>query len=130
MKSESRFWRSLKDKIPGHSMRVENGCLPGVPDVNICHCGKEVWVELKDTDSYPARAETRVFGPEGLRPEQILWINQRFKHGGNVYIVAKVAKDIYCISGEYANDFNNFNRKELVEKSLDYREILGMVLGS
>lgn len=126
MKSESRFWRSLKAKIPGHFMRVENGCMPGTPDVNLCINGREFWVELKDVDQFPKRPTTPVFGRGGLRPDQVLWMKQRIKAGGLVYIIGKVANETYCISGVYAENFNNFTRSELEERDLNYRKVLGL----
>lgn len=108
-------------------MRVENGCMPGTPDVNICLDGREFWVELKDVDQFPKRETTSVFGKEGLRPDQVLWITQRTRAGGEVYIIGKVDREIYCIPGEYAEVFNSLTRAGLEERNLDFRKILGLV---
>jgi penicillin-binding protein-related factor A (putative recombinase) len=107
-------------------MRVENGCMPGTPDLNICHQGNEFWVELKQSETYPKRETTRVFGDSGLRPDQILWINQRTKQGGKVYIIAKVEKDVYCLEGKHASQFNEMTKGQLQELTLDYRSILSI----
>lgn len=126
--AESAFWRTLKKKVPGHVMRVENPCMPGTPDVNICQeGGRDFWVEVKDVDDWPKRPSTRVFGNEGLRPDQVLWIRARVKVGGEVYILAKVADIILCLPGSEAEGFNEFNRAELEARNLDYRKVLGLV---
>ncbi len=125
--AESRFWKSLKKRIPGHVMRVENSCMPGTPDVNICQSGRDFWVELKDKDSFPKRPTTRVFGDEGLRPDQILWIKTRVRAGGEVYILGKVEDAIFCLHGQEAERFNDFTREELEARNLDYKAILRLV---
>lgn len=125
--AESSFWRSLRKKIPGHVMRVENSCMPGTPDLNVCQDGRDFWVELKDVDKFPARPTTRVFGDEGLRPEQVLWIIQRTRAGGEVYIVGKVDNEIFCLHGREAENFNRYTRSELEARNLDYKVVLGVV---
>lgn len=124
--AESAFWRSLRKKLRGHACRVENGCVPGMPDVNLCIDGREFWVELKDVDSLPKRATTPVFGKSGLRPDQVLWINQRVRASGEVYILGKAGDEIYCIPGLHAEAFNSFTRAELEERDLNYRKVLGL----
>jgi hypothetical protein len=107
-------------------MRVENGSMPGTPDVNICQDGREFWVELKDVDDFPKRDTTPVFGREGLRPDQILWITQRVRAQGEVYILGRVKNETFCIPGVYAEIFNSLTRSGLEERNLDYRKILGL----
>lgn len=109
-------------------MRVENSCMPGTPDLNVCQeGGREFWVELKDVDDFPARPTTRVFGDEGLRPEQILWIRSQVRVGGEVYILGKVKDEIFCLPGTEAENFNRYTRSELEARNLDYKAVLGVV---
>ena len=89
--------------------------------------GRDFWVELKDVDKFPARPTTRVFGDEGLRPEQVLWIIQRTRAGGEVYIVGKVDNEIFCLHGREAENFNRYTRSELEARNLDYKVVLGVV---
>ena len=47
---ESDFWRQVRAKLANdltHVCRVENDAGTGIFDVNACHHGKEVWIELK-----------------------------------------------------------------------------------
>ena len=90
MPKESLLWKQLRDNLPKvHWQRIETGITgAGVPDVNGCLDGKEVWVELK-----------RVKGRQiGLRPMQIAWLATRTKYGGRCYVLAKKDKTIKLYS--------------------------------
>jgi Holliday junction resolvase len=92
MPKESLLWKQLRDNLPKvHWQRIETGLTgAGVPDVNGCLDGKEVWVELK-----------RVKGRQiGLRPMQIAWLATRTKYGGRCYVLAKKDKTIKLYSVE------------------------------
>jgi hypothetical protein len=77
---ESQFWALVKGKLPGHVERVENALTRGTPDVNMCHMGIEVWLELKVLDTK---------GSCELRPEQYLWHRKRQEVGGKVFVLAR-----------------------------------------
>lgn len=77
---ESQFWALVKGKLPGHVERVENALTRGTPDVNMCHEGSELWLELKVLDAK---------GHCELRPEQILWHRKRQESGGRVFVLAR-----------------------------------------
>lgn len=82
---ESQFWALVKGKLPGHVERVENALTRGTPDVNMCHVGIEVWLELKVLDNK---------GVCELRPEQYLWHRKRQEAGGKVFVLARNEKVI------------------------------------
>ena len=58
-------------------MRIESYTEQGIPDVNACYNGKELWLELKCNTAKNL----------GLSKYQIVWIMRRVKHGGSVWIV-------------------------------------------
>ena len=62
----------------GHCQRVENTAGNGVPDINICEMGMEVWVEAKMV----------IPGGVILRKEQNGWGHRRAAAGGTVVVVA------------------------------------------
>ena len=64
--------------------RIESMTENGIPDINICKCGIDVWVEAK------------VRYPKGvlLRKEQYAWAVRRSECGGS----------IYCLAWDIAND--------------------------
>lgn len=82
MRPETAFWSFLRERITvGHVIRIENGISSGLPDVNWCVYGHEVWIELKITKEN---------GWEVLiRKQQRIWGLARSQTGhGNVFIVA------------------------------------------
>lgn len=92
MTPEQKFWQLLKPHVPGHVNRIENSTSNGIPDVNYCYKGQEVWLELK--------AGSKV------RDTQKIWHQQRVIQGGRVLLVSR--KDSYIsiqqatkILGEY-----------------------------
>ena len=69
-----------------HWQPIETGSTgSGVPDLNGCWDGVEVWLELK-----AVRAGIKV---KSLTAFQIGWIWKRVKRGGNVWIAVRVHKE-------------------------------------
>jgi hypothetical protein len=62
-------WQSIESSATGQ----------GIPDLNGCCQGQDVWLELK----YTEHLKTKNIG---LKPPQIAWIYKRAKAGGNVWI--------------------------------------------
>jgi len=62
-------WQSLESSVMGQ----------GIPDLNGCCDGQEVWLELK---------YTKLLKPSNisLEPMQVAWIYKRAKAGGNIWI--------------------------------------------
>lgn len=75
---EQQFYRYMRDKFPGHVQRIENTVGVGMPDLNLCHNGREVWIELK------VFVDDKVL----LRKEQHAWMSTRAKNGGDCYVFA------------------------------------------
>jgi len=75
---------------------IETGALsPGVPDLNGCRQGREVWVEMKHTTGWVVK----------FRPMQPSWILRRLAAGGHVYIAVRqrqrTTDRLYLYRGEY-----------------------------
>lgn len=67
-----------------HWQPIETGSTGrGIPDVNACWVGLEIWIEFKKTDHW------RV----DLRPEQVGWIERRARAGGRCFIAVRRADD-------------------------------------
>tara|TARA_R110000803_G_scaffold1629_4_gene5270 strand:- start:3224 stop:3634 length:411 start_codon:yes stop_codon:yes gene_type:complete len=84
--SEATFSKLVKSHLPAgaHWQRIETGSTgTGIPDVNICYKGKEIWVELKLIKG------KRV----DLSPTQVAWHMQRAKAGGITWILARHTYD-------------------------------------
>jgi hypothetical protein len=78
---ESQLWRHLasiqKTKKDWHFFRIESSTINGIPDVNGCMNGVEIWLELKSGESKNY----------GLSKYQINWHIERLCCGGNVFIL-------------------------------------------
>jgi len=84
--SESKMWQGMKPKLPGTYQRFEDALSPGIADVNWLYNGKEVWIELKYKPNIIKVARKR---NTGLEPEQGIWLRERKRYGGNVFLLIK-----------------------------------------
>ena len=85
-KSESNFWGLIRSHLPYGCdfQRIETGSTGrGIPDVNLCYGGKEIWVELKIVNGRKI----------DLSPEQVSWAHRRWRAGGTSYIMARYMTD-------------------------------------
>lgn len=82
--TESKFWQTLKKSLPGHWQRIETMTGGGVPDVNGCVQGQEIWLELKILvgKTYP-----RWQSSQGVTPLQHAWLTNRARVGGLGFVV-------------------------------------------
>jgi Holliday junction resolvase len=73
-----------------HWQAIETGGTGrGIPDLNGCFAGIEVWIELK-----------RMVGRRVLmRPEQVAWIERRARAGGRVFIAVRKGKEQLFLVG-------------------------------
>jgi len=90
MATEAQLWALLRTNLQGHFVRIENAISVGVPDVNACHDGVEVWIELKTgSGNYIS-----------LRSSQLAWFIRRISVGGNLKVVYRVKDTIGVIKGQ------------------------------
>lgn len=75
--------RAKKDKID--IMKVQATTMSGVPDLNACRDGVEVWIEMKLVTSKGVL----------LRPEQWAWGHRRSAFGGRVFVMAVSLDRLY-----------------------------------
>lgn len=122
--SEHQLWDKVRSGLMDAAdlkidlMRVENLVMAGPPDVNGCYRGVEFWLELKHCDKPPARDSTAVFRDGvGLRPEQVVWLHRRARHGGRCWVLARAGESIWLVSGKHAKVFNGAGYLQLVELS-------------
>lgn len=92
MKPEQRFYQLVLPHLQGHISRVENSSGEGMPDVNVCHEAREVWLELKCyTDG----------GLVLLRKHQYAWGMRRARLGKGRVIVLAINQDGYVHGWQY-----------------------------
>lgn len=64
----------------------------GIPDLNGCYQGIEIWIELKQTAHWAFT----------MRPEQIGWIERRVRHGGRVFIAVRKNDELWILKSDAA----------------------------
>jgi hypothetical protein len=95
--TEAHFWAAIRTHIPeAHWQRIESGLTAaGVPDVNGCYLGHEVWLELKIVRG------RRVH----LTPNQTNWLVKRSTYGGHCFVVAQdIEGKILLWAGRFARE--------------------------
>jgi Holliday junction resolvase len=80
IRTEKELWRWIKEKYPYvHWQRIETALTAaGVPDINGCHKGVEIWIESKVIRGNKV----------DIKPRQTLWLRARATAGGRTYILA------------------------------------------
>ena len=113
--SESRLWDRLRGAIgrSGHFVRLEFNPEAGIPDVDYCVHGEEGKIELKHVNRRPSREGTAVFTNGGLRDQQVVWIHQRVRHGGRVWILPQIGERLFLVPGSYCRGFNGMTYHQI-----------------
>ena len=76
--NEFNLYQTIKSKLKNvHFTRIESSTQNGIPDVNACKNGSECWLELKCNSAKNL----------GLSKYQIVWIVNRTKAGGRIFII-------------------------------------------
>jgi len=98
--TESNFWVTVHRKLApfGRLERIENRIGAGTGDV--CYCLRFTgrapgtgWLELKQLDGWPARAQTPISIPT-LTLDQVLWLEGWAAAGGRAWLLAKIGCDL------------------------------------
>ena len=87
--TEQKFWKQIKESLPGDVCRVENYTDDGMPDINGT-CVLDYWIELKVCDN---KAKTREV-TKMLRDSQIVWHLRRGKQGALIFVIVRYPRDI------------------------------------
>ena len=90
-KPEAKLKKLIRDAIPdAHWQIIETWRnTAGVPDMNGCLGGTEVWIETK-------------IWPRKLTPKQANWLVKRYEAGGNTFIAMQRGDSIKVWRGCYA----------------------------
>ena len=93
MKPEQKFYQWFKNQLPttADCCRVETSTMGGMPDVNVCEFGVEIWVELK----------VFMAGRVLIRKEQNSWFHRRLQAGGKVFIIAQHPSGIHVWNDKF-----------------------------
>lgn len=122
------FVKCLKDARLD-PISVENSAYPGTPDVN-CTCG---WIELKQLDGWPVRANTPV-RIDHFTPQQKVWLIRRWLiQGDGAWLLIKVKREWLLLTGDNVQFVGKWTQAELRSICLaietDPREIVKWIDG-
>jgi hypothetical protein len=89
--AETAVWAALRKHLrpKGHIIRIENSTERGTPDVNYCLDGVEGWIELKEIDAWPVRANTCV-RLDHYTNYQRIWHQLRSYANGRIHVLIHV----------------------------------------
>ncbi len=81
MALDGGLWPVIKANLKDwHFQRIETGGVGnGVPDLNGCYIGNDIWIELKWTDGWKPI----------IRSEQVAWAERRARAGGRVFLAVR-----------------------------------------
>lgn len=99
--------------VEWHWQPIETGGVGrGVPDTNMCHDGRECWIEFKATPGWQVE----------LRPEQVSWLSRRGRAGGRVFVAVRrqvtagvrrlACDELFLIDGAYAIEVRAMGLRE------------------
>lgn len=90
--SESTFWQYLKPKVTGWWRRIESPISSGFPDCFTMMEGCEVWVELKNLNSWESGL--------GTSSIQRYWHWNYWNLGGTSFLLVRVKKEILLFEAD------------------------------
>jgi hypothetical protein len=104
--------------------RIESSLSSGIPDVSACIAGRDLWIELKFVESWPARATTRVLSRYGLNAEQINWHIREHVAGGMSFIMVGVGRESLVVDGERVREINDWTRADWEQHAITLDEFI------
>lgn len=99
MKEKAIYDRVKRAFTTAHVVRFTDRMVGGIPDMNVCEGGVELWIEAKYLPKMPKRGLVRL----GLSPEQANWLTKRKALGGNAYLLAVVGTETFVITSAFVD---------------------------
>lgn len=117
--AESADYKTFKANVPepGDRLdRIENPMVVGIPDINMCIEGTEIWIEQKSPKE-PKRSTTALFGSNHkVSQGQKNWFLRQQRAGGKCYFLIVTDKRWMLIPGFLADEINKMTIGELLEQ--------------
>jgi len=115
--AESTDYKRFKAKVPqpGDRLdRVENILVRGMPDINMCSKGTEIWMEQKSPRE-PKRPRTPLFGSNHrVSQNQKNWFLRQRQAGRRAWFLITTDKRWMLIDGIFADQLNEMTVNELI----------------
>lgn len=119
--AESTDYKTFKANVPqpGDRLdRIENVVVTGMPDINMCIGGTEVWIEQKSPKE-PVRKTTALFGSNHkVSQEQANWMLRQRKAGGKCYFLISTDKRWMLVGGFLADQLNSMTVDEILDNAV------------
>lgn len=123
---EQRLWDRMRQALLGLELgrfyleRYENLVGVGGPDTLVLHQGVVTWVELKQVESPPARAATRLIpSGKGLSRDQMNWhLSWRQNGGRSMVLVGLERSELFLVPNTHTDELNLMTRERMREVSL------------
>lgn len=97
--------------------RIENCLVPGMPDINCCLNGTEVWIELK-TPVEPKKRTTPLFGSNHkVSQDQANWMLRQKIAGGRAYFLISTDKRLALLASHFSMLINDMTIDEMIDNS-------------
>jgi hypothetical protein len=118
-----------------HVQSHEDRYSEGIPDLSYGVPGAGGWIELKQVEKWPVKAESLV-KPKKFTPAQVNWLLRRGKRAGFCYILIKVAQHdffLFNFTGAKAlregrtKDWYLANCLKHWPKNIDPAELIGLL---
>lgn len=115
----------LRNAMKGkcHWQSIEDRFSTGIPDLNLCIEGADVWIELKQIGRFPERFDTTLkTSLAHLTNDQMNWLYKRCKHGGKAFILLRVQtpRRWYLIAGKDARELKGWTQEQLEFNCSEY----------
>jgi hypothetical protein len=118
--SEKRNYALLRAKLikgkKDRFDRVENVMVVGMPDINLCCDGVELWIEMKNATE--PKKDTSKLLKHKLSQDQQNWIKRQIDAGGRCYIMVVTDKRWMLVDGTHADFINYMNVKDMLRIAL------------
>jgi len=115
--SERAHYHTLRQHLcqhPDRMDRVENGVMAGMPDINMCSHGVEVWIEMKSPRE-PRRSTTPLFGSNHpVSQDQLNWFLRHTRAGGRGYLLISTNAQWLLVPGACLEAINTLSLEAIV----------------
>lgn len=116
--SEKTDYQQLKKNVVKRKDRldrIENHMIPGMPDINFCAEGVEVWIELKSPVE-PKKEETPLFGSNHkVSQDQKNWMLRQRLAGGMSFFLIGTDQRWILAGSSHADHINGMTVSQIID---------------
>lgn len=118
--SERSAYQNFKknvERVGDRIDRIENCLVLGMPDINCCFDGTEVWIELKSPIE-PKKGRTPLFGSNHkVSQDQANWMLRQKIAGGRAYFLISTDKRLALLASHFSMSINDMTIDEIIDNA-------------